>query len=111
MIYLEEMLMFRNNLTYIFSNFLTIIGIGFILFDLVYGIFIEGSLYFTFIGDVWFFVHQTSLQLIQPAIERHIAVWLWDPIILYFLQLPIGIFILFNVAVIKGFRFFWVKNR
>jgi len=28
----------------------------------------------------WFQIHKNSLLLIQPAIERHIAVWLWPPL-------------------------------
>jgi len=31
------------------------------------------------LGQRWFEVHKDSLLLVQPAIERHIAVWLWPP--------------------------------
>jgi hypothetical protein len=31
------------------------------------------------LGQRWFELHKNSLLLIQPAIERHIAVWLWPP--------------------------------
>jgi hypothetical protein len=33
------------------------------------------------VGKLWFDLHPTSLQLAQPAIQRHIAPWLWDPVI------------------------------
>ena len=33
-------------------------------------------------------IHSTSLQLLQPAIERHVAVWLWNPVILTVLTAP-----------------------
>ena len=31
------------------------------------------------LGLRWFEIHKDSLLLVQPAIERHIAVWLWPP--------------------------------
>ncbi len=43
---------------------------------------------FTKLGDTWNAIHSTSLQLLQPAIERHVAVWLWDPILLNILTSP-----------------------
>ena len=42
----------------------------------------------TKVGDVWNQVHSTSLQLLQPAIERHVAEWLWDPVVLSVLTAP-----------------------
>lgn len=42
----------------------------------------------TKVGDVWANIHQTSLLLLQPAIERHVAEWLWDPVILTVLEQP-----------------------
>jgi hypothetical protein len=32
------------------------------------------------LGQRWFQLHRESLLLVQPAIERHIAVWLWPPV-------------------------------
>ena len=46
------------------------------------------ALHVTKVGDVWFAVHPTSLQLLQPGIERHVAEWLWDPVILSVLTAP-----------------------
>jgi hypothetical protein len=45
-------------------------------------------IYVTKLGDVWNAVNSTSLLLLQPAIERHVAVWLWDPVILTVLTAP-----------------------
>lgn len=42
----------------------------------------------TKVGEVWHMVHSTSLQLLQPAVERYVAVWLWDPVILSVLTAP-----------------------
>ena len=39
-------------------------------------------------GEMWNAVHSTSLQLLQPAIERHVAGWLWDPVALSVLTAP-----------------------
>ncbi|MBX6424995.1 MAG: hypothetical protein IRZ09_03625 [Variibacter sp.] len=50
---------------------------------------IAGSeIYYTPLGATWNAVHSTSLQLLQPAIERHLAVWLWDPVMLNILTAP-----------------------
>ena len=46
------------------------------------------ALYFTPLGKTWNEIHSTSLQLLQPAIERHVAVWLWDPVLLSVLTAP-----------------------
>ena len=48
----------------------------------------EAALHVTKVGDLWYAVHPTSLQLLQPAIERHVAEWLWNPVILSVLTAP-----------------------
>lgn len=40
------------------------------------------------LGEWWFALHPTSLQLAQPAVERHVAPWLWDPVALTLLRAP-----------------------
>ena len=37
----------------------------------------EGAFRLGSAGEWWFWVHKDSLQVAQPAIERHVAVWLW----------------------------------
>ena len=63
------------------------------------------------LGDLWFSIHQKSLQLIQPMIERYIAVWLWDPVFLFILQLPLAVILFFGLVVVFiiniFFRLFW----
>ena len=50
---------------------------------------IAGSnVYVTPLGETWNAVHSTSLQLLQPAVERYIAEWLWNPVILNILTAP-----------------------
>jgi hypothetical protein len=46
------------------------------------------ALVYTPLGQIWTNVHSSSLQLLQPAIERHVAKWLWDPIVLNILTAP-----------------------
>jgi hypothetical protein len=46
------------------------------------------SLVYTPLGQLWNNVHSTSLQLLQPAIERHVSPWLWDPVVLDVLTAP-----------------------
>src|SRR5436309_776903 len=46
------------------------------------------GLFFTALGKDWYDINPNSLQLIQPAIERHVAVWLWNPVIQTVLEQP-----------------------
>src|SRR3954451_20108365 len=46
------------------------------------------AVFITKLGEDWNNIHSTSLQLLQPAIERHIAIWLWDPVMLTVLTAP-----------------------
>ena len=46
------------------------------------------QLVFTPLGQVWNNIHSTSLQLLQPAVERHISPFLWDPVVLNILTAP-----------------------
>ncbi len=44
----------------------------------------------TSVGLFWSLVHQNSLLLLQPAIERYVAVWAWQAVIQpYFLEQPV----------------------
>ena len=55
----------------------------------------NGILEPTSVGYVWASVHQNSLLLFQPAVERHAAPWLWQSLIQpYFLEQPAALFLL-----------------
>lgn len=43
------------------------------------------------LGEWWFTLSPDSLQLLQPAIERHVARWLWDPVLLTLLEQPLAV--------------------
>lgn len=45
------------------------------------------AFYTTRLSDTWNAVHSGSLQMLQPAIERHVA-WLWDPVVVTVLTAP-----------------------
>ena len=57
------------------------------------------------VGEVWFLIHRDSLQLAQPAVERHISPVLWDPYILTLITWP-ATFVLLGVGLI-----FWLLSR
>ena len=48
----------------------------------------DGELVITAFGKHWFDIHRESLNMTQAAIERHVAPWLWDPVLTTVLQAP-----------------------
>jgi hypothetical protein len=40
------------------------------------------------LGNLWAAIHRDSLLLLQPAVERHVSVWLWEKIVFPLLQAP-----------------------
>ena len=56
---------------------------------------------FTTVGEVWSLVHFNSLQLFQPAVERHVAPWVWQSVIQpYFLEQPAALYLLIVGAIL-----------
>jgi hypothetical protein len=52
----------------------------------------DQTLNVTSVGYLWSNIHQNSLLLLQPAVERHVAVWLWQGVIQpYFLEQPVAL--------------------
>ena len=39
-------------------------------------------------GQLWFDLHRDSLQLVEPALVRHVWAPLWDPVMITILQWP-----------------------
>jgi hypothetical protein len=52
----------------------------------------QGRWAMTSLGETWYRLDSASLNTAQAAIERHVAPWLWDPVILSVLQLPTWLF-------------------
>lgn len=46
------------------------------------------------LGDLWFSISPTGINLVQAIVERFIHPLLWDPAIVLVLQLPAGILLL-----------------
>ncbi len=58
------------------------------------------------LGQLWAEVHRNSLLLLQPAIQRHVAVWLWDWVIFPILQWPAAL-----TLAVPGFLLVWSCRR
>ena len=39
-------------------------------------------------GELWYMIHRGSLNLTQAVIQRYVASWLWDPVLVSVLTLP-----------------------
>jgi hypothetical protein len=46
------------------------------------------TILFTTLGKDWYDIGPNSLQLFQAGVERHMAEWLWNPVIQPVLQQP-----------------------
>ena len=66
----------------------------------------NAGLRFTPVGEVLSGVIQERYQLIQPAIERNIHPWLWDPALLTLLRAPVAL-----AALLLGFALLWLGRR
>ena len=54
----------------------------------LWGLWDTGYYHVSALGEVWAQVNRNSLLLLQPAIQRHVAVWVWDWLIFPVLQWP-----------------------
>lgn len=66
----------------------------------------NAGLRFTPVGEVLIAIIQERYQLIQPAIERNLHPWLWDPLLLSVLRAPVA-----AVALLLGFALLWLGRR
>jgi hypothetical protein len=69
----------------------------------IWGLVDTGHYQVSALGQLWAEVHRNSLLLLQPAIQRHVAVWLWDWVIFPILQWPATI-----VLLVPGVLLIWV---
>ena len=42
-------------------------------------------------GEAWYLVHSESLNMLQAGVQRHVAPWIWDLILLPILTLPLWV--------------------
>lgn len=55
------------------------------------------------LGNLWAAIHRDSLLLLQPAVERHLSVWLWERIVFPLLQAPASVVFAVPAAVLLWF--------
>jgi hypothetical protein len=58
------------------------------------------------LGELWHEISPTTLELAQPAIQRHIAPWLWDDGVLRLLLFPAVL-----VFAVPGVLLVWLGGR
>ena len=52
-------------------------------------------------GELWYMIHRGSLNLTQAVIQRYVAAWLWDPVMVSILVAPAwGLLGLFGILFI-----------
>ncbi|WP_306222333.1 hypothetical protein [Bosea beijingensis] len=66
----------------------------------------NAGLRFTPVGEVLSAVIHERYQLIQPAIERNLHPWLWDPLLLSLMRAPAA-----AAALLLGFALLWLGRR
>ena len=52
----------------------------------LWGLWDTGHFQVSAVGEIWVAVNRDSLLLLQPAIQRHVAAWVWDWLIFPVLQ-------------------------
>jgi hypothetical protein len=72
----------------------------------LWGWYDTGAYQVSAIGQIWQQIDQNSLLLAQPAIQRYIAAWLWDPVILTVLLWPAAL-----TFAILGLVLMWLFRR
>ena len=77
------MLIFR-----ILASWFLIVGIIALVHDGIKSIANESGFVVTALGKHWFDLHSQSLNAFQVGIERYVAPWLWDPVMIWILQSP-----------------------
>ena len=51
------------------------------------------------LGQIWFEIDPPSLNLAQAVVERYLAPWLWDDVIIHILQVPaVAIFAVLGIG-------------
>jgi len=54
----------------------------------LFGWYLNGRFQLIATGELWFRISPSTIELAQPAIQRHVAAWLWDPVLVTVLLWP-----------------------
>jgi hypothetical protein len=54
----------------------------------LFGWYLNGHFQLMATGELWFRISPGTIELAQPAIQRHVASWLWDPVLVTILLWP-----------------------
>jgi hypothetical protein len=65
-----------------------------------------GHFALTALGELWYRISPNSLLLAQPAVQRHLAPWLWDPVIQTVLLWPASL-----VLAVPGLALLWACRK
>jgi hypothetical protein len=60
----------------------------------------DQSLYVSSVGAAWADVHQSSLQALQPIVERRLGPWFWQGVQRYLLEQPASLVLAVLAAVL-----------
>jgi hypothetical protein len=85
------------------------LGVGVFAYD-VWVFLNNGVVRLTALGQLWYWVHPGSLNLLQAGVERHIHPFLWDPIIINVLLAPAAVLFL-AIGIVFGLIFRRRKRR
>lgn len=89
------------------SGVLALAGVGVLISDALG----EGGFRLTALGEWWFWIHSGSLQVLQPAIERHVSVALWDLMVQPLLESPMAVVLLVLAAALFGISRLFRRKR
>ena len=71
------------------GGILVLLGIAVLVSDVIAGM--DGGFRLTALGEWWFWAHPDSLQVLQPAVERHVSRGLWDWVVQPLLEWSLAI--------------------
>ena len=57
------------------------------------------------LGEFWYFIHASSLNLVQAIIQRYIWAPLWDNFFVFILILPVWVFMSFILMLLIYFTY------
>ena len=89
------------------GGILVLLGLGVLASDVLRAS--EGGFRLTALGEWWFWAHPDSLQVLQPAVERHVSRDLWDWVVQPLLEWSFAIELIVLGLLVLGLR--WGVRR